>query len=65
MKQKCEEIGFQHCWEDTTPNIIYLTMPPQYPPKERVCVNCGRKEVLITIQTEETEWQERKLNEIH
>lgn len=55
-KVKCEEIGFEHCWKDVTPNIVYATNPPQYPPKQRECVNCGRLEIEHVIQREKREW---------
>ena len=38
---KCEELKFSHAWEDVTPNIVYPTNPPQYPPRQEKCVNCG------------------------
>lgn len=53
---KCEKLGFEHLWEDTTPNIVYATMPPQYPPKQRKCINCHKKQVEIIIQREIREW---------
>jgi hypothetical protein len=59
MKQEnaCERLGFKHCWIDITPQEIYCTCPPKYPPKERQCANCGKKEVLKIIQHEKKEWQ--------
>jgi hypothetical protein len=57
-KYKCEEIGFLHNWQDITPNIVYSTMPPQYPPKERECVNCGKKQIEVLKQSEIIEWEE-------
>lgn len=56
-KPKCEEIDFEHCWEDTTPNIVLASMPPQSPPKQRRCVNCGKEEVLRTKQPLIQEWE--------
>ena len=40
---KCKEAGFQHSWEDVTPNVVYPTCPPQYPPRQERCRNCGLK----------------------
>lgn len=56
-KNKCKEAGFEHAWEDVTPNIIYPTYPPQYPPKTERCINCGIKRELIVTQPEIKEWQ--------
>jgi hypothetical protein len=49
-KLKCEEIGFEHAWEEVTPNVVYPTDPPQYPPRTEKCKNCGKVRKLITIQ---------------
>lgn len=56
-RSKCEDIGFEHCWEDTTPNVVYPTYPPRYPPKTRKCRNCGREESEVVKQKEIREWQ--------
>ena len=40
-KTKCDEAGFIHAWVDVTPNIVYPTNPPKYPPKTEKCGNCG------------------------
>ena len=42
-KNKCEEAGFEHSWENTTPNVVYPTFPPRYPDTEETCRNCGLK----------------------
>ncbi len=57
--EKCEEIGFAHCWEDVTPKIVYLANPPQYPARERRCKNCGRHEIETIIQPEKREWKQK------
>lgn len=41
MENKCEKLKMKHAWENTTSNIVYLTMPPQYPPHQETCQNCG------------------------
>lgn len=56
MKPKCDDIAFAHLWEDTTPNIVYATMPPSYPPKTRRCKNCGVEQKEIVKQREIREW---------
>jgi len=53
---KCEKAGFEHAWEDITPNIVYPTNPPQCPPKSERCKNCGAERKLITTQQEIKEW---------
>lgn len=40
---KCSEQGFEHAWENTTPNIVYCTFPASYPDKEETCKNCWLK----------------------
>ena len=58
---KCKEQGLVHAWKDITENnIVYTTMPPQYPPKKEQCQNCGlirthyeRKEKWVEYKTEE------------
>ncbi len=57
MSNKCEDSGFKHLWEDTTPNIVYTSNPPSFPPKQRTCENCGIKEVLKLKQREIREWE--------
>lgn len=54
---KCEDIGFEHCWEDITEHIVYATNPPSYPPKKRKCRNCGKTQTLELIQAEIKEWR--------
>lgn len=56
-KPKCEDIGFEHCWEDITPNIVFTSMPPQYPASQRRCKNCGRHEIEVIKQSEIREWE--------
>lgn len=57
MKEnKCKKLGFEHAWEDITPNFVYATYPPQYPPKKERCLNCGIERSLITKQREIKEW---------
>ncbi len=55
---KCERAGFEHLWEDTTPNFVYATLP-QYPPKERKCRNCGKQQVEKILQQEIRQWEEK------
>lgn len=57
MENKCEEVGFVHCWEDITPNIVYATMPPSYPPRQRQCRNCGKSETEVVKQREVKVWE--------
>lgn len=57
MEYKCEEIGFVHAWQDITENIIYPTYPPQYPPRKRQCLNCGKIETQVTKQEEVKVWE--------
>lgn len=40
-KTACDAVGFYHSWEDVTPNVVYPTNPPQYPPHTEKCRNCG------------------------
>lgn len=54
-KNKCEELGFVHAWADITPNILYLTNPPQYPDKKEQCLNCG---LIRIFKHEVMEWIE-------
>ncbi len=54
---KCEKLGFVHSWEDTTPNVVYPTYPPQYPNKSERCENCGLERELIVIQPEVKGWK--------
>ena len=51
MQNKCEELKMKHAWENTTPNIVYPTYPPQYPAKRETCLNCG----LVRTHREKTE----------
>jgi len=37
---KCSEAGFDHSWENSTPNIVYACYPPKYPDKQETCKNC-------------------------
>ena len=53
----CEKQGLAHAWFDITPNVVYPTNPPQYPPKTEKCANCGKVRELITVQKEVKEWQ--------
>lgn len=57
-KPKCEDIGFEHNWEDITPNIVYPTNQPSFPAKQRRCVNCGRHETLVTKQPLVQNWEQ-------
>ncbi len=59
MMTKCETYDFEHLWEDTTPNIVYATYPPSYPPKQRKCKNCGLEQTEKLIQREIREWQDQ------
>jgi len=54
---RCDELGLKHAWEDTTPNIVYPTNPPQYPNHQQTCQNCGLKKTLTV--TEKWEYRER------
>lgn len=40
-ENKCERLKMEHAWENITPNIVYPTMPPQYPDHTEKCINCG------------------------
>lgn len=52
-RTKCDEIGFQHAWEDCTPPIVYPTSPPQRPDKQERCVNCGLVRIYkVTVKAE-------------
>jgi len=62
QENKCEKLGFEHCWEDITENIVYLTNPPQYPNKKEKCRNCGKVRELVTVQSEVKEWRENNPN---
>lgn len=55
---KCKKVGFIHAWEDITSNIIYASYPPNYPPKQEVCMNCGLKR---TYRTSVERWFEYEL----
>jgi hypothetical protein len=60
MENKCEQLNMHHAWKDITEyGFVYPTYPPQYPPKKRECLNCGKIETLVTIQSKEEiqEWQ--------
>ncbi len=57
-KVKCEKIGFEHAWEDITEDIVYGTLPPQYPPEQRRCINCLKKQTLELKQLEIKEWKD-------
>jgi len=58
---KCSKAGFQHSWRDITDNIVYPTMPPQYPPKKEQCINCG----LTRTHYQKTEnWVEYKQGDL-
>jgi hypothetical protein len=54
---KCEQAGFEHAWEDVTPQEVYLTNPPQFPPKTEKCKNCGLTRRYVTVQREIKEWK--------
>lgn len=54
-QNKCEEKNFEHAWTDITPNIVYPTYPPQYPPRQEECRNCGLKR---TFHSKTEEWVE-------
>lgn len=36
---------YGHWWQDSTPQIMYPTHPPKFPPFQRTCRLCGRTEV--------------------
>lgn len=56
----CKERRIIHAWKDITPNIVCATNPPQYPPKQEQCLNCG----LVRTHYEQTEkWVEYELRE--
>lgn len=50
---KCQKYELAHAWKDITPNEIYLTYPPQFPPKTEKCLNCGLVRKLIVKHSEE------------
>lgn len=56
-KIDCEKEGIIHAWEKVENNMVYLTNPPKYPAPERICLNCGKRERLVTKQQEIKEWQ--------
>lgn len=61
-ENKCEKAGFQHAWENSTPNIVYPTNPPRYPAQEETCKNCG----LIRYHREKIEkWVEYSDGQAH
>ena len=43
---------YGHMWENTTPNFIYTTCPPQYPPATRKCSICGKSQVEKKTKSE-------------
>lgn len=55
---KCEKAGFEHFWENTTPSYVYATDPPQYPPLQRKCRNCGLEQKQHLVQREIIEWKD-------
>ncbi len=55
MENKCEKAGFNHAWEDTTPNEVYATFPATFPDKQETCKNCW----LIKYHRQEVKkWEE-------
>jgi len=40
---------YGHRWQGTTLNIVYTSYPPQYPPRERTCTMCGKREIHESI----------------
>lgn len=58
-QNKCEEAGFMHAWKAIENNTVYMTNPPQYPPAERICLNCGIIQQLLTKQSEVKEWVQK------
>ena len=52
---KCEKLKIHHAWENCTPNIVYPTYPPQYPPKQEKCRNC---KLVRTFYERTEEWIE-------
>lgn len=58
-KPKCEDVDFEHAWEDVTPDFVYATFPPTYPPKQRRCRNCGLVQQEEIVQREIRKWTEK------
>jgi len=56
-QNKCEKHGFQHAWEEIKSNMVYPTIPPQYPPRKQRCINCGLIRILKVKQHEIKEWE--------
>lgn len=54
---KCKGLGFSHSWQNTTSGWVTASIPPQYPPHQDTCVNCG----LIRIERI-NKWYEYKIN---
>lgn len=59
-KNKCEAQKFVHAWRDITPNIVYATNPPQYPPRQEECPNCGLKRTFLKKTEECIEYSDGK-----
>ena len=55
MENKCEDQNFQHSREDITPNFVYASNPPQYPPKQEKCANCW---LVRTYKSKSEHWFE-------
>lgn len=59
---KCSEQWFEHAWEDTTPNLVYATYPPQYPDRQETCKNCW---LTRYHRTKQEKWFEYEMWEVH
>ena len=59
-QNSCRENGLVHAWKDITSNVVLTTYPPQYPPKQEQCLNCG---LVRTFHRKTEEWLEYELRE--
>lgn len=49
----CSKNNLVHAWKDITSNLILTSNPPQYPPKQEQCQNCG---LIKTYRRTFEEW---------
>ena len=59
-QNSCKDHGMVHAWKNITSNVVCATYPPQYPPKEEQCANCG---LVRTFYSRTEEWVEYSLRE--
>lgn len=54
----CKENKLVHAWKDITSNEVLASYPPQYPPRQEQCQNCG----LVRTYREKIEsWLDYKI----